>query len=310
MMLLSGWCGDALGAQVEFMNRRFLGVEMDDIMEFRGVSNGMTERGRITDDSELEICLLDALVEGKLMELEYFPIEEIALKYKRWFDSDPIDVGYSVTMALSHASNAEEMMEQAIMFNNNSQSNGSMMRIAALVIFMKDKTFSEICELVELEVSLTHSNPIILLSSSIYCYILVQLLNDISIDDVLMNVIMYTKNTEIEEWTNEGINMKSLDEYNSIKICGHVKHSYVILIYVLKQLKEKKDYEYYISMVLQCGGDTDTNAKIVGSMLGAYGLLPRQSIIDFVLDADNSNIRPKWCSLHHGLSLLEAISTK
>lgn len=46
----------------------------------------------------------------------------------------------------------------------------------------------------------------------------------------------------------------------------HVKHAFILTIYCLKNMLT---YENAIFQVLKKSGDTDTNAKIVGSMLGA-----------------------------------------
>jgi ADP-ribosylglycohydrolase len=56
---------------------------------------------------------------------------------------------------------------------------------------------------------------------------------------------------------------------DAIKNEGHMKHAFIFFIFFLKNI-DKFTYETAIIEVLKCGGDTDTNAKIVGNLFGAY----------------------------------------
>jgi ADP-ribosylglycohydrolase len=78
--ILAGWCADAVGAQLEFQCRRFSEQEVDDAMRFLTTNskNGIN-KGQFTDDSEMEICLLRGLLNGK--DEGYFPIEHVAKEY-------------------------------------------------------------------------------------------------------------------------------------------------------------------------------------------------------------------------------------
>ena len=53
---------------------------------------------------------------------------------------------------------------------------------------------------------------------------------------------------------------------------GWLRHALVLSFYWLLILKEPSQNSYYeaINGTIQCGGDTDTNACIVGGMIGAY----------------------------------------
>lgn len=68
---LAGWCADAAGARLEFRKQRFTEQETLNAMHFVGdKTNGILE-GQFTDDSEMELALLQGLINGK--NEEYFP---------------------------------------------------------------------------------------------------------------------------------------------------------------------------------------------------------------------------------------------
>ena len=65
-------------------------------------------------------------------------------------------------------------------------------------------------------------------------------------------------------WIRCGID--SIDNTNCRINVGHVKHAVVL---AFGFLKKRTDYKTAIEETLIRGGDTDTNAKIVGNLIGA-----------------------------------------
>lgn len=271
---LAGWCADAVGARLEFRRTRFTEKEAIDAMHFMGEkSNGINE-GQYTDDSEMEIALLTALIKGK--NDSYFPIERIAKEYIKWYNSEPFDIGQTTTLALSSAKNADDMACNAYEFNEDSESNGSLMRCVPIAVFSLFKPYEIILEIADLDASLTHFSCIVKLVTGIYCCIIAEILSNrlIGNNPDIKNLLNYVKNMcknneSIYNWYNEGINMSNLNDYDAIANEGHVKHAFTMIIFFLNNIKFYT-YETAIIEVLKCGGDTDTNAKIVGNLLGAY----------------------------------------
>lgn len=318
--LLAGWCADSIGAQMEFQNKKFSEEEVENAINFnyKGVSN--VYPGQYTDDSEMEICLLEALIECQ--NDEYFPIETIALKYINWINSRPFDIGETISQALYDAENAEDVINNVFECNSMSESNGSLMRCVPLAIFGINKTNEQIINMVEMESELSHCNKVVSEISSLYCisiaYILKCKINNlqIDIDYLLGNLYNLITKDKIKEWfslaTNEEFN---INEYNSIRNEGHVKHSFIFFIYFLKYINK---YTYITSMkiVLSCGGDTDTNAKIIGNLFGAYytECIP-ENILNVVLNFNCHNVsnlyfrRPKKYGIHHALNLITQLPT-
>lgn len=318
----SGWCADAVGARLMFRNRRFTKKEVIDAMHFIGEKTNDINDGQFTDDSEMEIALLTALLEGK--NDPFFPVERIAKEYVKWYNSEPFDIGQTTCLALSDAYNADDMVNNAYEYNEESESNGSLMRCIPIAVFSLYKPYETILEIAEIDASLTHYSSIVKLTTGIYCCIISKILstrisnNNIdstTINSLLNDVnILCNKNAIIYDWYNEGISISNLKTYDAITNEGHVKHAFIMVIYFLKNIL---DYNYVTAIieVLECGGDTDTNAKIIGNLFGAcYDNCVPPYILKPVLEFDCTKSpnpyfkRPKCYKSSEALSLLNHIS--
>ena len=311
---LAGWCADAIGAQLEFRQRRFTLSEVRDAIHFKGQNFSGVKPGQYTDDSEMEICLLMGLIDGK--EEEYFPIEHIAKRYIEWFKSEPFDIGIATTYALTDSTNAEDMINNAYFFNQDSESNGSLMRCIPIAVYGIGKPIEIILDMTSSDASLTHNSKDVHLITGVYCFIISQILEhrlagkNINILNLLQTSenIIYT-NDKILQWFKEALALSSLEVYNSIINVGHVKHAFIFVIYFLNNI-HKFTYESAIEAVLMCGGDTDTNAKIVGNVFGAFysDCIP-ETVLNRVLNFDCTYPtdffkRPKIYGINHALKLV------
>ena len=70
----------------------------------------------------------------------------------------------------------------------------------------------------------------------------------------------------VRAWFDEALAAPSLDAFDCVTNMGHVRHAFTLSMYFLRR---GTPYERAIFETLKKGGDTDTNAKIVGSLLGA-----------------------------------------
>ena len=73
---------------------------------------------------------------------------------------------------------------------------------------------------------------------------------------------------------------------------GHVRWGFVLAFYFLRH--PEISYEEAIKITLLKGGDTDTNAAIVGGLVGAYHNIP-EYMLQPVLDFDCTTVSKK----HH-----------
>ena len=92
----------------------------------------------------------------------------IAKRYVDWFNSDPIDIGTTTSNALSILDNYFEFKEVGFtksvkdigVRNYKFKSNGCLMRITPLAVYVNKLDDKEIQEYTKMDLSLTHSNRI------------------------------------------------------------------------------------------------------------------------------------------------------
>ena len=317
---LAGWCADAIGARLEFRQQRFTLSEVRDAIQFKGKNFSGVHPGQYTDDSEMEICLLMGLIDGK--QEEYFPIEHIAKRYIHWFKSEPFDIGLTTTDALTDSTNAEDMINNAYIFNEDSESNGSLMRCIPIAVYGIGKPIEIILDMASSDASLTHYSKNVHLITGLYCFIISQILEHrlagktINILNLLQSSEhIISTNDNILNWFREAKSLSSLAVYNSIINVGHVKHAFIFVIYFLNNI-HNFTYESALEAVLMCGGDTDTNAKIVGNLFGAFysDCIP-QAVLNRVLNfdctyPDDFFKRPKIYGINHALKLVNTIKNR
>eukprot|EP00775_Hariotina_reticulata_P002837 gene2837-3130_t len=145
--------------------------------------------GQVTDDSEMALCLMQALMHHPASTVA--PLDDIAAMYIRWLNSPPFDIGMTTRNALQ-AADAEGI--------SKSQNHG----LAAEMI------------------------------------------------------------RRAEEWLSE-----ALQGGSGPAVCeqeGFIKWGFV---HAFRSMHLQLSYDEAITQVLLLGGDTDTNAAIVGGMMGA-----------------------------------------
>jgi ADP-ribosylglycohydrolase len=315
---LAGWCAETIGARLEFQKRKFTHIEVSDAIFMIGPNSSGIYPGQITDDSEMEIALLSALIEGQYEE--YFPLEIIAKKYIEWYHTMPFDIGQTTTFALLDATNATDMLINANEFNMDSESNGSLMRCIPIAVFGINKEPQQIMNMALLETELTHPNKIVGEITGIYCIIISQILHNkinnkpIDIDKIMDNIVSLITENKVLEWFNMGNKLTKLDNYDCITNEGHVKHAFIFVIYFLHNIH---NYTYInaITEVIKQGGDTDTNAKIIGNLFGAYydDCVPKhlsELVLNFnCTDVGNEAfVRPYSCSVNYAIECIKKLN--
>lgn len=271
--LFGGWCGDAAGATLEFCPETITKKMVINSMNMCGGGIMNVGRGQITDDSELEICSIYAIVkqieESKTnsnpLEL---PLENLAAEYINWYLSNPFDIGRTCSNAFRNASNLKDVLSNAYTLNQESKANGSLMRIAAIGIWSRKlENDIDIINMGRKEATLSHINEICQEISGLYCLIIAKLILGNSPSTVLELVQKYITHNTVKEWFDNSVTLSNINCKISI---GSVKHAFMLVIYFLrKSSKRHVSYEEAIETVLLKGGDTDTNAKIVGNVIGA-----------------------------------------
>ena len=133
---------------------------------------------------------------------------------------------------------------------------------------------NEIYEYTKLDVELTHSHPYVLYSVVWYNIAIAHLINNPGdVEGAKEKVTMYLMRNEDDQWRDFWDDWLDLIEFTDLKDLppankniGWVK---IAFSYAFFYLFNGYKYEDAIRDILIRGGDTDTNAAIVGGLLGA-----------------------------------------
>ncbi len=265
--ILGAFCGDALGSYLEFYPK-VSESQVEEALKMEGGGMMKLGPGQITDDSELALCLGHGLVAGN----GKLNLEEIAIKYKEWYLSNPFDIGITTKSALDRSRAVEKMIAPEIKasakkWNGNSPSNGGLMRLTPLCVWGSRLSASEFEKAIREETTFTHVNPTAINASVAYGLIIHYLLNHKGDNEgaykKCQEFIEKSGDLTLQSWMDE-VNKGELPPANE-KI-GWAK---IALLYTLYYVKQNKGYKEAMAELLRMGGDTDTNCCIVGGALGA-----------------------------------------
>jgi ADP-ribosylglycohydrolase len=294
--LLGACIGDAAGAVLEFMGRKPTHEDVRSALTMPGGGVWGVSPGQITDDGELMLCLTQALIEAP-----YFSLDAIAQMYVRWYDSHPFDIGNTTRNALGalhHPYFAGLAQEQGIAaaindaansHNMGSKANGSLMRCMPLGVWGYRLELDTLANCAVQDAALTHPHPTCQFATAVYCIALAHLVRtpgdtegafalaaswlSQQEPDATIPALYHAAQQEVMLWMSEAAEGK-LPAFQPLD--GFVRIAWTHAFY---HLQRRTPYEEALYTVLLGGGDTDTNACIVGGLLGAaYGAeaLPMQ----------------------------------
>ena len=125
--------------------------------------------GQITDDSEMSMCLIWAIIESNKdkqdADEKELNTDIIAKWYKNWLESNPFDIAnttYSALLPLLKEPYAYAAKRTAAQHNLNSLSNASMMKLAPLAVWTSSLSSVEgLKKAVISDVEFIHSNELV-----------------------------------------------------------------------------------------------------------------------------------------------------
>jgi ADP-ribosylglycohydrolase len=269
--------GDALGVPVEFLDRKYLQKNpVTDLIEDK--INDLP-KGTWSDDTSMTIATMDSINQSNSIN-----IDDIIQKFISWMDKDEytatgecFDVGDTVYRALSnykingiqntyHGENGE-----------NSNGNGSLMRILPIAYFIKQNNISdenEILNIVREVSSITHSHEVSILS----CYIYVQFACKLLEGKNRNEAYKYIQEIDYSKFKPETLDtfsriiksdIRNLTE-DEIKSSGYTVDTLEAALWVYMN---SNDYNNAILKAVNLGDDTDTVAAVTGGLLGIeYGV--------------------------------------
>ena len=259
--------GDALGVGTEFMttemvrNKYPTGLKyFHQIIEERQC--GLFDKGEWSDDTDMFFCV------AKARENNHFNINKIAENFKKWFNSEPKDIGnYTEKVLGMHDYVKDPILWAEVtykLYGSRDAANGGIMRTSILGTSpeVQDKEIEDVCKM-------THPDKRCIGS----CVILVKLIQNLIFRDYQMDYKeLIDLGKEYDERIEEYIRL-SLEDISKLKVDGDDKgYTLITLAIALWCLWHCKSFEEGLLTVVNLGGDADTNAAVACALLGAkYG---------------------------------------
>lgn len=304
--------GDAAGGIFEFMGRPPTLKEAQAALDLPGGGVFDLAPGQFTDDGEMTMALLEAIAKAK----GAYRQELAAHAYCEWEQSNPFDIGLATRAALrvpkaamnNPKSLAKLVCSQALEHNLGSKANGCMMRATPLGIAATGCNIEETIEMVTSDVVLTHPNKDCIDSTVAYVLALRHLiLHDGDSEGAIevANTYLFDNNRLVLGWLNQAIEGK-IDPVT--KQIGFVKHGFTLAFHFLAY---EFSFKEAITQTLLMSGDTDTNACIVGGLIGAgQGIknLPHNSV-EMICKSTTSILifRPSELTAHNLVQRIQSI---
>lgn len=284
-----GQCvGDALGSMVEFQTASQIqqkypnGIE---ILERTKVFGPGTVPGQLTDDSEMAVMLLRSLFDETETVFLGYNSNRAFDAYRWWRDSNPIDMGGTTASALDG------------MPNDSSQANGALMRVsplAAASIHVNEQTATE---WLRLDASLTHPNEVCQQANVMFGLLIrAMLLADMSVmsQEAFRLAQQYIERYQFHHIADLVENARTQPPDEFYHNMGWVR---IALHNALFHLFNDSSWHKAVHDTVMQGGDTDTNAAIVGSLLGAryhHDVIPEQWLQTVQSATPKSRPRELW----------------
>lgn len=269
--------GDAAGASLEFVRKRITVSMADKAMHMPGGGPLNIGKGQITDDGELALCLAEGL-SGNARRT--FPFDDVAGMYVAWYASNPFDMGGTCRTAFGNAwfrykeqggtNGLGEYMKKIAAENSMvSEANGALMRVVPVAIWASSLSLDKVADMAAKDALLSHPSQVCQDCNRLYCIAVASLIrNPNDVAKALQNVEEYAMkhvDSTAKDWLL--IDSHDVDNLDCTVNIGHVKYGFVLAFYHLRKLSS---FEDAIRHTLMKGGDTDTNAAIVGGLLGVY----------------------------------------
>ena len=273
--ILGAMIGDALGTTFEF-TKKGDAIKIADKYSNKlnygliGAGPFNLSPGQFTDDTEMSLAIMSIIVNRGIYD-QYL----VSKAYHEWYQSNPFDIGNTVFNAISHKSRSG-MLHAARKYNNHSLSNGFLMRLFGLVSLYYNKSKYDLVYAIIQDIELTHSHPETIHIGIIYGLMLNMAIHGSTANQIywwgrknckrskLFNTIYHAVNKNQDWFVYDG---KRYDLSRIDQDCpGFVGYACWLLLFSLKFFSS---YQTTMMYIVQLGGDTDTNACIVGAIMGS-----------------------------------------
>ncbi|MCP3660555.1 MAG: hypothetical protein GY830_09695 [Bacteroidetes bacterium] len=309
-LTFGGAIGDSIGSYLEFFKGKIKQTDIDRAMVMPGGGCWNVSSGQITDDTELAISCAKGLVDFIDSKEKIFDINYIAKRYNEWYKSGPFDIGGTTSQTLgsdqepgnnfafSMKKNAKEenLRQQKHHKSAGAVANGTLMRCMPLVAYGSKLSDDDLFELIKQDASMSHANYYIYYMETCYaiaCKYLINSFNKIKtasfggIQKIPRNQIAFMKAEkwiqsmlskekilikqqilkEIQTWL---ANCKTSNNSKFYPATTHMGYARIAFERAFYHLWKGSSFYDAIKDTISEEGDTDTNACIVGGLLGAF----------------------------------------
>ena len=341
--LLGAAVGDSCGSYLEFYHSIVTPRLVDKALTMPGGGVWRIASGQITDDTELALSLAHGLLEAATpipldsTRVKYggLPANSIARWYSKWIASQLFDCGQTCRTSLGEAQHftaaddAKELPAMAVMstagrMSMESKANGALMRLTPLPICYHRCIDEQIARLAAVDAQMSHPNPTCQLANALYAIAVASFIRrPRDSRAALQRVTAHMQHVrsmpstdvaavnEVQSWLTAAEEAASgsgeLEEAE--QQAGFVKHAFSLSFY---HLIKGSTYEAAMRHTLLAGGDTDTNAAIVGGLVGAAlgaDAIPAH-MTKAVLQCKPLRNRPQWLFGSHIPQLVEGLYNK
>ncbi|MDF5735370.1 MULTISPECIES: ADP-ribosylglycohydrolase family protein [unclassified Nostoc] len=270
---LMGLCvGDALGVPVEFTSRAER--VKSPVTTMLGYGTWKQPPGTWSDDSSLSFCLAECLCRG-------YSLDAIANSFWRWYKEaywtprgDVFDIGQTTHTAIMRLKQGV-VPHQAGGKVENSNGNGSLMRILPMAYCHRNLTLGELLARVHDVSAITHAHARSQMACGIYISIAVALLEGADLQTAYLQGLQDIKTIySVREFLLEKPHFGRIFSGEIAKVPVEEINSGGYVIDTLESslwcLLNSSSYSEAVLKAVNLGGDSDTTAAVTGGLAGIY----------------------------------------
>ncbi|MDP1825208.1 MAG: ADP-ribosylglycohydrolase family protein [Archangium sp.] len=255
--------GDALGTTVEFQDQLGIATRAPSAWPRELIGEGPFQLlpGQVTDDTELALCLARSLA-----KLGRYDGEDVAGAYARWRRSGPFDCGQATDQAFGRSLDtgpglAERMRQRA---SRKTQANGSLMRSSPLGIFGASLPREVLAQLARADSTLSHPDAVCQAACAVFVTTVAEAISTgLGGSELYARALAFAADSPVRDTLEAAAKELPVSDGESQ---GWVR---LALQHAFFHLAHSTDFEAALVQTVSMGGDTDTNAAIVGALLGA-----------------------------------------
>ena len=256
---------------------------------------------QVSDDSELAIALAIGLLDPAATTTSA-RWDSVAHQYCRWYRTEPFSCGMTCHNAFSLDPDtpnlAAQMKQQAVASNMGSKANGALMRLTPLIVYSQNLPQSDLVKMVKDDAALSHPNETCQDVNAVYAVAIAHLIQNpgdgMGAFEAAESYSATSACEEVKAWFEES--KADCSDLNCKQMMGFAKWAFILSFW---HLGKSSSFVEALSHALGRGGDTDTNAAIVGCMMGALhgaDAIPTEfkEVLEFSHDKYGGYPRPDW----------------